>query len=77
MRRGGPRGRPHRPGRRPRHRRNRPPPHLRAFDRADQARTSTSGHTGLGLGLAITKAIVENHGGSVRVSSRVGEGGGV
>lgn len=48
-------------------------PHIfERFYRADQARTSTSGHTGLGL--AITKAVIDNHGGSIRVSSRVGEG---
>ncbi|HEY1081912.1 MAG TPA: ATP-binding protein [Prosthecobacter sp.] len=48
-------------------------PHIfERFYRADQARTTTSGHSGLGL--AITKAIIDSHGGSMRVSSRVGEG---
>ncbi|HEX5221205.1 MAG TPA: heavy metal sensor histidine kinase [Verrucomicrobiae bacterium] len=42
------------------------------FYRADAARTSTQGRSGLGL--AISKAIVEAHGGSIDVQSRVGIG---
>ncbi|HET7626015.1 MAG TPA: ATP-binding protein [Verrucomicrobiae bacterium] len=42
------------------------------FYRADAARTSSQGRTGLGL--AISKAIMDAHGGSIEVSSRVGEG---
>lgn len=48
-------------------------PHIfERFYRADQARTGTSGHSGLGL--AIAKAIVDNHGGSIRVTSKAGQG---
>jgi signal transduction histidine kinase len=42
------------------------------FFRVDRARTATSGR--IGLGLSITKSIVDLHGGSVAISSRLGEG---
>jgi len=46
-------------------------PHLfRRFHRSRNA----AGYPGSGLGLAIAKAIVENHGGCIRVESTVGEG---
>jgi two-component system, OmpR family, sensor histidine kinase SenX3 len=42
------------------------------FYRTDQARSRQTG--GTGLGLSIVKHIAENHGGEVRVWSRVGRG---
>jgi signal transduction histidine kinase len=42
------------------------------FHRADASRTRETG--GYGLGLAITKAMVNAYGGTIVVDSRVGEG---
>ena len=47
----------------------------RLFDRLYRASSATAGHVpGAGLGLTIVKGIVEAHGGTVRVESRVGAG---
>jgi signal transduction histidine kinase len=53
-----------------------PPAHLprlfSRFHRVDKARTRSAG--GAGLGLSIVKALVEAHGGQVRVHSELGQG---
>ena len=47
----------------------------RLFDRFFRASTATKfGVPGVGLGLSMTQAIAQAHGGAVRVASTVGEG---
>ncbi|MGN6562003.1 MAG: ATP-binding protein, partial [Thermomicrobiales bacterium] len=44
------------------------------FFRVDRSRERRAGQGGLGLGLAIVRAIVEAHGGAVAIASTVGLG---
>ncbi len=44
------------------------------FYRADRSRTRLTDVSGTGLGLSICKAVVESHGGTIRCTSRLGQG---
>jgi signal transduction histidine kinase len=46
----------------------------RLFDRAYQSRRARQNKSGLGLGLYLTKGLIEAHGGSIRVESQLGRG---
>jgi two-component system, NtrC family, sensor kinase len=44
------------------------------FGQIFEAFHSTKGHKGTGLGLAVTKKVVEEHGGRITVASKAGAG---
>ena len=46
----------------------------RIFEPFSQATSALEGHRGFGLGLTLTKRLVELHGGSLMVSSELGVG---
>jgi signal transduction histidine kinase len=51
-----------------------PADHTTLFDRHTEGRTGTAGETSFGLGLSISKQIIEAHGGRIWVTSEPGEG---
>ncbi|PLX84167.1 MAG: hypothetical protein C0617_08795 [Desulfuromonas sp.] len=46
----------------------------RVFDKFYRADSSNTAVNGLGLGMTITRGIIESHGGAIEVESRPGEG---